>query len=331
MRAVGHQETDRPPIFADFTPETAAKLEKRFGLKEPELGIYLGNDMIVIPVGISTSFEQAQKGTYVCEWGIKWQKVGLYTEMIEHPLGDDRAFNSYKPPNPFRSSIYEEAGRIIKKYGDDYAIVGAIPCTIFEASWYLRGLDKFMVDLLTDKVFVNDLMDTVMHYHFVAGKRLIGMGVDIIWTGDDVGMQTGMLISPDLWREFLKPRYRYLFHEFKGMNPDIKIAYHSDGNIEPIIPELIEIGLDILNPIQPKCMDPVAIKERYGERLTLWGTLDEQEILPFWRPEGVREETKRLKKALGRGGGLILGPTHHVQDDTPIENLLAFYEEAVRG
>ena len=113
------------------------------------------------------------------------------------------------------------------------------------------------------------------------------------------------------------------------MNPNIKIAYHSDGNIEPIIPELIEIGLDILNPIQPKCMNPVKIKEIYGEKITLWGALDEQEILPFAKPEKVREETKYLKKILGKSGGFILSPTHHVQDDTPIENLLVFYEEAI--
>ena len=215
LQAVNHQESDRPPVFADFTPEIAAKLEKKFGLKEPELGIYLGNDMIITSVGISTSFERLQQGTYICEWGIKWEKVGLYTEMIEHPLNDIEVFNSYKPPNPYRSSIYEEAKKIVEKYGNDYAVVGGIPCTIFEASWYLRGMDKFMIDLLSNKTFVNDLMDTVMHYHFVAGKKLIDIGVDIILTGDDVGMQTGMMISPNLWREFLKPRYVIYFMNSK--------------------------------------------------------------------------------------------------------------------
>jgi uroporphyrinogen-III decarboxylase len=149
------------------------------------------------------------------------------------------------------------------------------------------------------------------------------MGVDMIWIGDDVGAQTRMLMSPAHWRKFLKPRMANFIAELKAINPQIKVAYHSDGTIYPIIPELLEIGLDILNPVQPACMDPVKLKNEYGDRLCFWGSIDEQYTLPFGTPDEVRVEVDRRLKTLGRDGGLILGPTHHVQLDTPMENFWA--------
>ena len=152
------------------------------------------------------------------------------------------------------------------------------------------------------------------------------MGVDIIWTGDDVGMQTGMLISPALWRRHLKPRMAELIARVKSINPAVKVAYHSDGMIWDVIPDLIEIGLDVLNPVQPACMDPAELKVRFGDRLCFWGSLDEQHTLPFGSPDDVREEVRTRLRTIGRHGGLILGPTHHVQLDTPLENFWAMVE-----
>ena len=154
------------------------------------------------------------------------------------------------------------------------------------------------------------------------------MGVDIIWTGDDMGGQQGMLISPEMWRKYLKPRMGKLYSELKSINPDLKIAYHSDGNIYPIIDELVEIGLDILNPVQPKCMDPHYLKKRYGKNLSFWGTIDIQETLPFGTPGQIEDEVKDRIKNMGPGGGFIISPTHHVQIDTSIENFFAFWNAA---
>ena len=149
------------------------------------------------------------------------------------------------------------------------------------------------------------------------------MGVDMIWTGDDMGMQTGMLISPRIWRKFFKARMANFIASLKAINPQVKVAYHSDGNIFAIIPDLIEIGLDVLNPIQPACMDPVQLKKSFGDRLCFWGSMDEQYTLPFGTPEQVRQEVLTRLRTLGKNGGLILGPTHHVQLDTPMENFWA--------
>ncbi|MFQ6067345.1 MAG: uroporphyrinogen decarboxylase family protein, partial [bacterium] len=154
------------------------------------------------------------------------------------------------------------------------------------------------------------------------------LGVDIIWIGDDVGMQDRMLMAPELWREFLKPRYGLIFEEFRRVNPEIKTAFHTDGYVEPVIPDFIEIGLDILNPVQPKSMDPAKLKKLYGDRLTFWGTVDIQEVLPFGTPSRVEEEVKLRLKTVGRGGGLIISPAHNIQPDVSINNILAFYHAA---
>jgi uroporphyrinogen-III decarboxylase len=149
------------------------------------------------------------------------------------------------------------------------------------------------------------------------------MGVDMIWIGDDVGTQDRMLMSPAHWRRFLKPRMAHFIERIKNINPRLKVAYHTDGCVYPIIPELIEIGVDVLNPIQPASMDPAQLKREYGDRLCFWGTIDEQWTLPFGGPDDVRSEVLRRLRTIGKGGGLILGPTHHVQLDTPVENFWA--------
>jgi uroporphyrinogen-III decarboxylase len=132
-----------------------------------------------------------------------------------------------------------------------------------------------------------------------------------------------MIISPRHWRHYLKPRMAAFIGTLKGINPELKVAYHSDGNLLPIIPELIEIGLDVLNPVQPMCMDPAELKHLYGDRLCFWGTVDEQETLPFGSADDVRREIHTRLQTVGKGGGLIIGPTHHVQLDTPMENFWA--------
>jgi uroporphyrinogen-III decarboxylase len=140
-----------------------------------------------------------------------------------------------------------------------------------------------------------------------------------------------MMISPAHWRTFLKPRMAQFIAEVKTINPQLKVAYHCDGDLRMIIPELIEIGVDVLNPIQPACMDPDEIKRRFGDRLCFWGSLDEQHTLPFGTADDVRQEVLARLRTIGRNGGLILGPTHHVQMDTPMENFQAMVETIVNG
>lgn len=184
------------------------------------------------------------------------------------------------------------------------------------------------MDLVVEKPYVFALMDKVLEYHFACGKKMIELGVDMIWTGDDFGTQKGMMISPNLWREVFKPRMQHLFKELKRMNPKVEMAYHSCGSIVSIIPDLIEIGVDVLNPIQPqaKGMELGRLKRKFGDKLVFFGGVDEQKILPFGSVQEVEEEVKLRVAQAGEGGGFIIAPAHNIQPDTPLQNIYAYFE-----
>jgi uroporphyrinogen decarboxylase len=295
-----------------------------------ELERALDEDMLLTSVGWANCYYQ-QAEPYTDEWGIRWKPCtyqtkfgsGYYTEVAAHPLADDAAVDSYRPPDPARPELYREAERLVAEHGREYWIVGVTVTTIFEAAWALRGLSRLLMDFVENPELAGRILDIPFRYHLAAARRLVEIGVDMIWIGDDVGSQKGMMISPAAWRTFLKPRMAEFVAALKTLNPAVKIAYHSDGNVGAIVPELIEIGIDVLNPIQPACMDPAEVKKQFGRQLCFWGSLDEQHTLPFGSPDDVRREVRGRLETIGRGGGLILGPTHHVQLDTPMENFWA--------
>ncbi len=347
--ALAHQEPDRCPMQISFTPEFAARLEQELKLDKSKshnphgsgntykLERALEQDLLLVSVGWANSYYQpgyAEKDFYYDEWGIKWKVAeyktrfgkGKYTEITGHPLADDEAVDSYQSPDPERTELYREAERVLADYQEEYYIVGVTVTTIFECAWALRGMEQLFMDFIENPELAGKILDIPYHYHLTAARKLAEMGVDMIWLGDDMGGQSSMLISPALWRKFFKPRMARFIAEIKKIKPDIKVAYHSDGVINPIIPDLIEIGLDVLNPVQPAAMDPAELKREYGDRLCFWGTIDEQQTLPFGTPEDVRNEVLDRINTVGKNGGLILGPTHHVQLDTPLENFRAMVE-----
>ena len=342
LAALNHEAPDRCPMQISFTPEFAERLRADLNVKGTtlhnphgggntyELERALDQDLLLTSVGWANSYYQEGE-TYTDEWGVTWRShpyttpfgVGHYTEMIGHPLADDGAIDRYTPPEPTRPELYAEAARVVSEFKDEYWIVGVTVTTIFETAWALRGYAQMLVDLVADPELCDRILDIPFHYHLTAAKRLVELGVDMIWTGDDIGTQRAMLMSPRTWRQRLKPRMATFVAELKAINPQVTLAYHSDGDILPIVPDLIEIGIDVLNPIQPACMDPAALKRRFGDQLCFWGTIDQQHTLPFGSPADVRNEVLTRLNTVGRNGGLILGPTHHVQLDTPLENFWA--------
>lgn len=332
--ALGFEQPDRPPVFATFVPEVDARLRSQFGINDHDLGAALGNDMVKACAGLEMSFYGGPEPEYVCPWGIRWRwianRFGRFTEIASSPLaGSTDKLSGYDIPDPNDDSHYESFRRISSLYGDSKWLIGSCQISIFEASWYLRGLDQLMMDMITDPDYVHALMDKVMQFPLTAGGRYAEMGADMVWFGDDVAMQTGMMMSVAMWRDFLKPRYARLFAEIKRANPRVKIAYHSCGNCEPILDDMVEIGLDVINPIQPLAMEPSLIKQRYGRRLALFGGVDVQRLLPAGSAQDVRREVSRLAEVCGAGGGYILAPAHHVQADTPTSNITAFYKAAL--
>lgn len=329
-----------------FTPEFAERLKADLSIKghrlhNPhgggntyELERALDEDMLLTSVGWVNGYYApgyAEVDAYTDEWGVTWKCVeyttrfgsGKYTEPFGHPLADDAAISGYRPPDPERPELYAEAARVIREFKDEYWIVGVVPTTIFESAWALRGYDRLMMDFILDPALANTILDFTYRHHLVVTRKLVELGVDMIWLGDDVGAQHAMLMSPGTWRKYLKPRMAELIGCLKAINPKIKLAYHSDGVIYPIIPELIEIGIDVLNPVQPAAMDPVKLKQSYGERLCFWGSIDLQYTLPYGTAAEVEREVQTRLATLGANGGLIIGPTHNIQLDTPLENLWA--------
>ncbi len=329
-----------------FTPEFAARLEAdlRLGshdLHNPhgggntyELERLLDEDMLLTSVGWVNGYYQdgyQDLESYRDEWGVTWKTIeyhtpfgnGKYTEPFGHPLADDRSLEAFSPPDPVRPELYAAAATTLRDFKDEYWIVGVTPTTIFECAWALRGLEQLLIDMVSRPDRANRVLDFPFRYHLAITQQLVRMGVDMIWLGDDVGGQKSMLMSPAMWRTYLKPRMTELIASLRLIDPKIKIAYHTDGVVYPIIPDLIEIGIDVLNPIQPLAMDPARLKAEYGDRLCFWGSIDIQKTMPFGTPDDVRHEVLLRLQTIGRDGGLVIGPTHNLQLDTPMENFWA--------
>ncbi len=340
-------EPDRPPVFATFTPQVAEKMSKHLSLpyEEPldsllstrishtNLLLHLGNDAVgtasIAPDNAPTITNA--DGTLTNEYGMIFKPMGLYNEFYKYPLEhaeSESDIDNYKFPDPFAEGRYEDAENKVAIYKNEYGVIGDLETAIFETSWYLTGLEKFFMDMLVQPPYFIKLLDKVQHIHLEIGKELIRKGIDMIWAGDDFGGQDGMLTDPDQWRQIFKPRMKFMFEEFRKVNPEIKIAWHTCGSVVPIIPDLIEIGLDILNPIQPlaKDMKPEFLKKEFGEDLIFFGGICVQDLLPNGTPQKIKDEVKRCAEILGKGGGYILAPAHNIQDDTSIENVNAFFE-----
>ena len=331
--ALARKIPDRIPITADFVPEARKRLMEHLKTDDyHDMLVKLGSDMLVAGAGVGFSF-YGEGEEYTCPWGIGWKyfknQTGSYTEIVKHPLGDDpdgEKLANYSIPDPNSDEAVAKVRDLVARYGDTHAICGFLACSIFEAGWYLHGLEDTIMDMVENPDYIHALFDKVMEFPLRAGLRYIDEGVDMIWLGDDVGMQYGMMMSPDTWREFLKPRLRKIISAYKAKKPDILVAYHSCGNIMPIIDELIEIGIDVLNPIQPLSMDPAVVKREFGDKLSFWGAIDVQETLPNGTVQDIRDEVLLRRKTIGEGGGYLMSPAHNVQADTSTENILALFE-----
>ena len=203
-------------------------------------------------------------------------------------------------------------------------------CTTFELSWYVRGMDNLFQDLAEGNGIADWLLDYFTERSCHVGREFARAGIDIIGLGDDVGMQTGMMLSVPMWRKHLKPRLAKVIaaiREASG-NRKVWVHYHSDGDIMPIVEELIEVGVDILNPVQPECMSADELTRRYGRQLGLSGMVGTQTTMPFGTPADVRRRVQEIA-ALHRdhGARVMIAPTHVLEPDVPFENILALVEE----
>jgi uroporphyrinogen decarboxylase len=264
---------------------------------------------------------------------MKMRQGALYMEVCGNPLGDaadSKEVEDFPFPDPLADGRYDDAEKTIALYKGRYFVVGDIEVTIFALARHLVGMEKLLTDMALGEPAVECLLDRCMYFMVAMGRRLVELGVDGIWAGDDFGGQQGMLISPEMWRRYFKERYRRLYSEMKAVNPRVLIMQHSDGAIAPILDDWIEAGMEVFNPVQPGVPghDPGELKRRFGDRLSFWGAIDQQRLLPFGSPAEIEAEVRIQIEILGRGGGYMIAPAHIIQADTPMENVEAFIDAA---
>ena len=365
LTAMKRQVPDKVPLVMSFTPHKLAEFRQRTGAEDPSdyfnfevrgVGLNLTRQQTdalnqarqqtdFLPyLGPLASPHQKAKflpylgplppDAFVNEWGIGIVpgSTSNYADYI-HPLRNISStveLEDYPFPDVLDDSRWEGiADKVAEWHERGYAVGGGIPHysgTLFECAWILRGMENLLADFLLHPELASALLDRLTASGIESATRLARVGIDILTTGDDVGTQRGMMMSPALWRKWLKPRMREIIAAAKTVNPDLLVFYHSDGNIEPIIPELIEIGVDILNPVQPECMDPARLKREYGNYLAFWGTIGTQTTMPLGTPEEVKAVVRERIETVGKGGGLLLAPTHVLEPDVPWENIVAFIE-----
>jgi uroporphyrinogen decarboxylase len=273
-------------------------------------------------------------GARVDEWGVAWIRGSLYHfERMVHPLAqitDPAEVEHYPFPHLTEPALFDGYREQVAAYqAAGFAVVGracALGGTVFWPAYKLRGMERLLMDLLLQPEIASALLDRVTEIMVGFAGKIASMGVDILWLADDFGAQRSLLISPSMWEHWFMARLARVIQAAKEAHPSVLIAFHSDGTIEPLIPHLIEIGVDVLNPVQPECMDPAAIKRSYGDRLAFWGGLGTQTTLPFGTPDEVRQTVRHLVATVGRDGGYLAAPTHVIEPEVPWENILAFVE-----
>ena len=267
--------------------------------------------------------------TAVDEWGVGWKGgTHLHYAEILHPLADltPDEIREYPFPDLDRQYRYADVPAKIRAIHQEGRAAAYFAGSIFETAWYMRGMEQLFTDIMTEPDTVGLLLDRVTDIVAASARHLARADLDLLILGDDIAMQTGMMMSLDMWREHFKPRLARVIRAAREAKPRIHVFYHSDGNVWDAIPDLIDAGVDVLNPVQPECMDPAAVKDAFGDRLSFFGTISVQRTMPFGTPDDVRAEVKLRMETIGKGGGLLLSPAHVLQPDTPWENVLAFFE-----
>ena len=261
----------------------------------------------------------------------KGSEAAYHMTRMHHPLQGCESLDeilNYPMPVFSREENQPLFDRVNNLHERGLAAMGSMQMTIWEAAWYIRSMPDLLMDMMMEDEKASVLLNRITDYSVQRVQLYTQAGVDIVSLGDDVGMQSGPMMSVDLWEQWIKPRFKKVIDAARKINPQILVFYHSCGDATAFIEGLIDCGVDILNPIQPECMDFNRIHEIYGDRLSFWGTLGTQQLLPFGTKEEVREITLERIRVCGKKGGIIIGPTHLVEPEVPFENLLAMKNAA---
>lgn len=259
------------------------------------------------------------------DWGvIRWDEPAPMRDIQR--AGDVERYPFPDVGEARRYALLPERIAALKSAG--LPAINGYVCGTYEQLCGLRGMENFLADLIQEPEFLQPCLEAVAALKAQTVARYTECGIDVIWTGDDLGSETTMLMAPETWRKHLKPCVERIVRAAKSANPEVLVAFHSDGCIEPVIGDLIEVGVDILQAVQPECMDVERLKARFGDRLAFWGTVSTQRPMAFGTPQEVAAEVADRIRTVGRGGGLCVGPSHTLEPPTSWENVRAFAEAA---
>jgi len=327
-RAASFEQTDVVPWHFDLTYHIRKQLSSHYGSDDVDYEV-IGNHMRAIRPE-PDAIEQPEDPTFIRdEYGVVWRhgihrRIGNWGGLAESPLEHAKSLDGYAFPDVSRPERYGYMARHIQQYSD-YFLHGP-GGSLMERGWALRGIEGFLTDLGENSRFVNDLLDALAALHIETMERCAGLDLDAFYFNDDFGKQEGLIIGPRLWRQHFKPRLARMYetaHKHARF-----VAIHTCGDIRDIIPDLIEMGVNILHPVQPETMDVHRLKRDYGRDLCFYGAIGTQSTLPYGTPDEVRAEVRDRLTTLAEGGGYILGPAGAISTDTPIENVVALVEAA---
>jgi uroporphyrinogen decarboxylase len=338
--ALDHKETDRIPIAMVCSGINAPAYRALESYLQSERGIsvhnYLNPFMDITGIGPDYIGPQLESGTDI--WGVRRKAVSYgpdsYSEIDFYPLQDAKTIddlNKHRWPSTewFNYSVLPEQIKAVQADGERCLMIAN--GNIFESSWYMRGFQEIFIDFVMNPELIHGIMERVTNFYVEHFTRMLSAAkgnIDLAFTADDIGDQRGLLISFQMWEEFIKPyhvRLNKAIHEF-----GTKVIYHSDGSVTDAVDGLVDMGIDVLQALQFSAdkMDPVELKNKYGDHLCFQGGVSVQTTLPFGNQEDVRQEVEELITVLGKNGGYILGPSHAVQAGTPPENIVMMFDTA---
>jgi uroporphyrinogen decarboxylase len=346
--AVRHECPDRVPLDLWARAEIRRQLQEYFGTDDVESA--LGVDFARITVrehvpeferraedprggdwpGADERYIWHDERTFEDAWGVihRVGEDGKLIEWISGPLVDSPDVDAFAfPPTSCLADPFEVMERVRQWEAIDRVVLAEVTMP-FKRAWRMRGMENLLCDMLVDLDFVEALYDRIYEFETARAVRCAQADADCITVIGDIAMEDRLLFSPDLFRKLDVPRMSELICRTREVKPDVLMFYHSDGDISDVMDDLIAVGFDIINPIQPECMDPCEVKRRWGDRVTLWGTISVRTTLPRGTPASVRAEVQDRIRRCGYNGGLVVGPTNDIMYDTPVENVVAMYEAA---
>jgi uroporphyrinogen decarboxylase len=323
-RAFAHEPVDRLPTQINYTRPAAALMAEYLGVTHAELPTRLDNHLL--RVGISSERKLSQDGRIAFDWwgvGFDTHEEGYF--VTSNPLAETKDLDHHHWPDPHSPGLLDAAVETIERDGGRHFVVPNLGFALFERAWALRGFDTFLLDLALDPSFAEELLERISEVQLVLIRRFLELGMDGGYFGDDYGGQHHMLFSPRMWRKLIKPRLARLFAPFREAG--LPVILHSDGQIANILPDLVEIGVTVYNPVQPEVVDHARLRSMFGDQLAYYGGISTQTVLPNGSVAEVKQAIVDCAAVLAPNGtGLLIAPSHRLMTDIPMKNVEAMLE-----